>query len=656
MQHHKYTQTIIKSLLLILFPITLLMVVTASTDHKIKADDEEIVVKPNFKPTKTPKKFIGIWLTSGYDLQPQADYYTLVDDPVTIRTNTGRSVWSAITGAFDGIHFRWWKTTDGLIWTEVDKNDNGQKKNFTVTPTEPGTTWYQLDTQYYKYITWYLKTHLYSQVTAVHALSEPVDALSIDVIVDDDYLYNTSDELSNTTFAHAKPNPANATGKLTWSIDDSSLATIDEDGQIVANNKGNSGIVTATATIVNNDGKSVSGSTTVEIGGGLDDQTVKSGQSATYTLKGNTGGDGDEDDDDTGTITIDWYKYLPGSNKKVKVASGDSTTYVTEVASMDDDESYYQAVITLKSGKITKTITSNKAKLTVIPSGEPDIDIDNTLNNETYTDSDDTDLLLNNVVNEDNITYNNTLTNQSSEGLLKNGYYVIPMRQGTKVNQILMNGEELAEDQYEIIPEDDDNSDNLVMSIGNINTNADVKIEVNTTVQNITQQDTFKSTPYVYGTDNDGNLYRREARNEVINYISNQIETNIKNIDYGTLIAYKKNILKYRPDEINNPNNIVDISDNRRTKDAMNVYVSQQDEFTHETSGAVLPVSLRYYQNGSFQNIINDKIPVSSSQAGDELASIGWNKADGLLLHVDDSPLFAGKYTTSIIWHFENSL
>lgn len=656
MKHHKYTQTIIKSILLLIFPITLLIFVTSSTDHKIKADDEEIVVQPHFKPTKPPKKFIGIWLTSGYNLQPQENYYTTVEDPVTIRTNTGRSVWAALTGLFDSVHFRWWQTTDGLIWTEVNKNDNGQKKNFTVTPTESGTTWYQLDTQYYKYITWYLKTHLYSQVTAVHALSEAVDALSLEVTADDDYLYNTSDELSNTTYAHAKPNPINATGNLTWTIDNPDLATIDEDGQIIANNQGKSGTITVTATMTNKNGPPATGSTTVEIGGGLDDQTVKSGNSATYVLKGNTGGDADEDDEDTGTITIDWYKYLPGSNNKVKVATGDDITYVTDIASMDDDESYYQAIITLKSGKITKTITSNKAKLTVIPSGEPDIDINNTLNNETYTDSADTDLILNKVINGDNITYHDTLTNQSSEGLLKNGYYVIPMRQGTKVDSVMVGGTELTEDQYEIIPESDDNSDNLVMSIGNINTNGNVKIEVKTTVQNITKQDTFQSTPYVYGTDNDGNLYRREARNEVINYISNQIETNIQNIDYGTIISHKKNVLKYRPDEINNPNNIVDIFDNRRNKDAMTVYVSQQDEFTHDISGTVLPVSLRYYQNGSFQNIINDKIPVSSSEIGNELASIAWNKAEGLLLHVDDSPMFAGKYSTSIIWHFENSL
>jgi len=54
------------------------------------------------------------------------------------------------------------------------------------------------------------------------------------------------------------------------------------------------------------------------------------------------------------------------------------------------------------------------AKLTVIPSGEPDIDINNTLTNETYIDDEDTDLILNKVINGDNITYHDTLTNQSS--------------------------------------------------------------------------------------------------------------------------------------------------------------------------------------------------------------------------------------------------
>lgn len=657
MKHRKYAKTLIKFLFLLIFPLILLALTTKSTDHQLKADEEDVVVTPKFKPTKDPKKFIGIWLTSGYDLQPQSDYYTTVGDPVTIRTNTGRSVWAVLTGIFDGIHFRWWETPDGSNWSEVDKSNNGQKKNFTVTPTEVGTTWYQLDTQFYTYLTWYLKTHLYSQVTAVHVLEEAVDAISLDVTVDDDYLYNTSDQLSNTTYAHAKPTPVNATGKITWSIDNPDLATIDEDGHITANSNGNSGTVTVTATMTNSNGPNIEGSKEVEIGGGLDDQTVKSGTSATYALKGNTGGDGDDDDDGaTGTITIDWYKYMPGSNNKVKVASGDSSTYVTELVNMDDDESYYQAVITLKSGKVTKTITSNKAKLTVIPSGEPDIEINNTIKNETYTDDKDTDLLLNKVINGDNISYHNTLTNQSLDGILKNSNYVIPLRIGTQVNQVKLNDQVLADDQYTIITDESSNTDDLVIKSGNINTNQTINIDVDTTVQNVSKNDSFKGTPYIYGTNNDGEVYRRETSNEIINYLSNQIEPTIQDIDYGTITTYSKNVLKYRPDSSNNPNNIIDISDNRRDKSAMQLYLSQENDFLHENGETSLPVSLRYYNNGSHQNILNNKTLISSSNIGDELTSISWQRQEGLLLYVDSLPLLAGKYSTTLNWHFENSI
>src|SRR5699024_6659778 len=129
------------------------------------------------------------------------------------------------------------------------------------------------------------------------------------------------------------------------------------------------------------------------------------------------------------------------------------------------------AVITLKSGKVTKTITSNKAKLTVIPSGEPDIEINNTIKNETYTDDKDTDLILNKVINGDNISYHNTLTNQSLDGILKNSNYVIPLRIGTQVNQVKLNDLVLTDDQYTVITDESSNTDDLVIKSGNINTN-----------------------------------------------------------------------------------------------------------------------------------------------------------------------------------------
>lgn len=652
MKNRKYTKQILKTLLLLLIPLFMLGVTASSTAKKTLAEEEEVVVTPKFTPTKDRSKFLGIWMSSGYDLQPNSDYYTTVGNSVTIRTNTRRSVWDAITGVFDSIHFRWWKSTDGKKWSEVNKNDNGQRKNFTVTPTTPGTTYYQLDTQYYKYVTWYLKTNLYSQVTAVHALPEPVDALELKVTVDDDYLYNTSDKLSNTTYAHATPTPSNATGNITWSVDNPDLATIDEDGQITANSKSLSGWVEVTATMTNPNNPPVSDSVKVEIGGGLDDQTVKSGTIATYPLKGRTGGD--DDGSSNGKVTVDWYKYAPGSNSRVKVASGDATTYQTPTTTINDDGSYFQAVITFKTGSISKTITTNKALLTVIPAGDPDLELTNQLVNNSYTDENDTPLKLNKVINGDQVTYTDTVKNKSSDGILKDGYYVLPLHTGTIINSVTVAGQTIDSSQYTVIHNDETNTNDLVIPLNTINVSDSVAVEVNTTVQTILGPEKLQFTPYVYGTSNDGDVYRQEGTQEEINYISGHLSASVPtSIDYGTIKAYSTDTLKFRQDELNSPNNVVEVDDQRRDKTSVRVSVEQTGEFIDNNSDN-LSANLRYYQNSNYSEILNNKTTVSQTNHGDSLASIAWNKEDGLLLYIYDTALKAGSYSTMLTWHFED--
>ncbi|MQS75421.1 Ig-like domain-containing protein [Companilactobacillus halodurans] len=652
-KNHKSNK--LKLFLLLLIPLILLIASSASSSQKsVQADDEEVVVTPKFKPNNDPVKFLGIWLSNGYGLQPNADSYTTVNSPVTLRTDAGRSVWSVLLGLFDSAHYRWWKSTDGKKWTEVSKSDNGYKKNMTVTPTEVGTVWYQLDTQYYTLLTPLFKTHIYSQVAAVHALPEPVDARSLDVTVDDDYLYNTSDELSNTTFAHAKPTPNNATGELTWSVDDTSLATIDEDGKITANNKGLSGDVKVTATMTNTNSPNISDSVMVHIGGGLDDQTVKSGQTATFTLRGNTGGSSDDEDENSGSVTVDWYKYAPNSDTKVLVSSGQDTSYTTDKNTISDDGSYFQAIVTLKTGKITKTITSNKAKLTVIPAGTPDIQINNSMLNQTYSHEDNTEHELHDVITDDEVTYHDTLTNKSTEGLLKDGFYVLPLKKGTVVNSVKVDDKAISSDQYSIVNQGD--NDNLVIDIGDIPVSGNKDIQVSTSATNITESSSFQFTPYVYGTDNDGVVYRQEGTSETINYLSNQIKADVQDIDFGTIHAYGQKGLQYRPSESNAPNNIVDGNDERRDKKKLKVFVSQNTPFT-DAYGNTLPVSLRYYENGNYLDVLNNKVPVQQVEQDDKFESISWDKKDGLLLSYDSSIGFkAGKYSTTLTWNFENSL
>jgi len=656
-KNHKRTTRIIKAILLLLIPLLLVVLTTSRNPTITNAEDtEEVVVTPKFKPSDPPQKFLGMWSSSGYNLQPQSDYYTYIGETVTLRTNTVRSVGGAVSGAFDSPHFRWWKSTDGKKWTEVSKNAGGQKKNFPVTPTEAGTVWYQLDTQYFKYITWWAVTHLYSQVAAVHTATDPVDALSLEITLDDDYLYyGTVSDDENTTQAHAYPDPVNSTGKITWSIDRPDLATINSDGQVLANNNGLSGTVAISATIDNPDGSIITSNTVyLEIGGGLDDQTVNSGETATFTLKGDSLSNPD-DDPDIDSLTIEWFKYEPNSSTGIPLGQTNETSYTTPENTSADDGSHFQAVITIKSGKNTKIIHSNLARLTVIPTGDPDIVITNKIINRTYSSGIDSDNLLYNVTGGDNIIYQDTLTNTNTEGLLKNGSYTIPLHANTAINSITINGQPLSPDDYSILPDTGNNSDNLIINIGTIDISSQKEIEVDTTVPDILQRRAFKFTPYLNGTDNDNNDYRQFGTDETINYITDKLTPNVQDLDFGVINAFSKGTLQYRQNNMNMPNYVIEIDDQRRDKHEMNVFVAQENDFTDD-QGNALAANLRHYDDDNYAEITGLKTQIAKSTAGNAMASIGWDKDNGLLLYITGNNLTAGKYSTTLTWYFENSL
>jgi len=654
----KHAKKTIKTILLLLIPLFLFSL-SSSTEQSTQADITRADPAAPFIPTPPPTKFLGMWSSSGYNLQPQPDYYVVLGDTVSIRTNTVRSVSGFILSIGDSPHYRWWQEgTDGK-WFEISKSNNGQKKNFSVTPTEIGDTTYQLDTQYYKYLTsWISKTYLYSQMTTVHVSPEPVEVEKLDVTVDDDYVYytSTSKDEPNITNAHAIPTPANATGNITWSIDDTSLATINDDGQITANSNSKSGWVEITATMSNYETPDLTGREKVQIGGGLDDQRVKSGQTADFTLKGNTF---DEDEnEDIDSVTVSWTKYPPGSNSGSTAPNNvNDTTYTTPITTMADNGSQYQATIKVTSGKNTKTVTSNRATLTVIPAGDPALEITNTIINDSYTDTKDTDILLNNVIGGDSITYKNTVTNNSTEGPLVNGFYVIPLQPQTIINSVTVAGEVLPTTSYETIYNADTNSDDLVIDIDNIDIQSSKDIEVNTTAPDITTKKSFEFTPYVYGDNADGNgaTYRQDGTISQINYITDKIQSDIADIDFGTITAYSKDTLLRRPDKNNSPSNIANIDDQRRDKTATKVFVTQLAELTNEQN-YVLPATIRYYKNGNYETILNNKVKISETLSGNGLGSIAWGKDDGLLLHINENHLPAGQYSTILTWSFENSL
>lgn len=320
------------------------------------------LTQSKFVPTPEPSKFLNVWNTNGYELQPEATTYTMIGNDLTLNTEAGRSIWSVMGGIFDAPHYRWYKSDDGIHWNAMSEDSNGHRKNLPIQTSKEERTWYQLDTQYWNYLTgWAAKTHIYSNVAEVNAVTTPTNATGVSVSSDSDYVYNTDDETLNTTYAHAVVDPISSTGKVSWSVDNTKLATVNSNGKITANNKGLSGVVKVDATFSNMDTSFVVGTIYVRIGGGLDDQTVIANQPATFTLQGNT--DGMEGLINKGQVSIEWYKKAPGETKSEYLGKSNSISYTTTDTSISDNGSQYQAKITLKEGSKSKVIKTNWATL-----------------------------------------------------------------------------------------------------------------------------------------------------------------------------------------------------------------------------------------------------------------------------------------------------
>lgn len=180
-------------------------------------------------------------------------------------------------------------------------------------------------------------------------------------------------------------------------------------------------------------------------------------------------------------------------------------------------------------------------------------------------------------------------------------------------------------------------------------------IDVDTTAENITQKEERSYIPYVYGTNNDGNIYRKEAPIDKINYITNSLSATVQDINFGTINSFSKDTLKHRSTEANSSDNIIDFDDQRRDKNGVKVYVSQMNEFM-DNNNETLPVSLRYYEGTSYTEVLNNKVQIAQTDNGQTVSAINWAKDDGLLLHVNEDHLKAGKYSTTLTWYFENSI
>ncbi|MQS51789.1 Ig-like domain-containing protein [Companilactobacillus mishanensis] len=613
---------------------------------------DEVSVTPKHRPSSKPDKLFFLWLTSGYNLQPKSEY-TYPYNAKTLYTDSGLSIFSRAANLLATPHYTWFKSEDeGRSWqTLVDGKD--AKKELTITPNEVGTVYYQQKVMWYTFSTFLDIPEVdWSKVASITTLSDAVPAESIEVTSDDDYLYSNQDQ-ADTTSVHAKVVPTNATGDMTWLVDDPSLATVDpKTGLVTSNNKSRSGVVKVMGYMQNPDGTSVGNYVKIRVGGGLEDQTGFVGKTATFKIQGNEA--------TTGLIT--WKRFYKDNKGKehsedLPTESENSSTYVTKPLTIDNNGDEYQATITIKSAQLVKKINTNRAKLTVVPyvDTKPKFTIRNEITNSTFDDHNEDNSKINKVSEGDRIDIKGTLNEENPDSVLSKGNLKFEIPANAELNDVRIGTQKVT--NYSII-NDSKSADKQIVSIPELYflTGKPINYDVSFFAGKYAMSD-FQTTPEVTGFDSQGQELPGKFTGNTLsmNFSKNAMSVIPSNIDYGIHQSFPTVGIPINAKVANNKSEVLTIDDERRSQDNIKVKLTQVVPFT--SGSKILPANIRYYwSNGNSSTIDTNGTIIRDTKNGEKLHSIISDSNEGLRLFFNKSSLLAGKYTTRLEWSFVNSI
>lgn len=648
-------QNIKKYLLIIVLAFAACFSLPGTNQNSISSQNVEAAeAAPVHTPSGDPIGIIGAYIVGGYTLQPTSQY-TYLDRPVTLQS---KAVYNMLEiNPLRPFSYQWMMSKDGINWGDPADLDSA---NITLPADSVGTRYYQSTYTKVSGLWENERSGYYSKMVSVTVLPEPVEATKVNVTTDDDYLYNNQENAS-TTYAHAQLEPFDSTATITWSLSGSSsdLATIDPNtGLITANKNGKSGTIEVVATAHNSDETTVTGSTKVKIGGGLDNQKVDEGKTATFDIGGQFAAVPD---------SIVWHKIV--NNKDTVISGANKMSYTTPATVYDDNGAQYYAVIKItqndsEGNPQTSTITTNKATLTVIPDKVPRVLLNSTVINNSYDDHNADNTELNNVISGDNITIKGTATDDNKNSAMSAASIKIKLPKDIEkddsgrpaITDVKIDGQ--STENYYVVSNSSDPGTYIInfYEIDFTQTKSH-SYELSFNTQNKNTYD-FVTVPSLTGVDSnedpiDGTY---EGNSLTIHFTDGKLAASANNLDYGTL-KYD-NIGKPQTGTVDGDDstNVLTINDNRRDKTAASIYVSQSTPFTTSNGEKTLPAELRFYDDdGSYKVIGNDNTLVSSTAEGQQLTSVKNGDDYGIKLYIQKGSVEYGQFNSTIEWTFQNA-
>lgn len=627
---------------------------------RVQAEAATTTVPGKGTPSAAPFGLFGFYLNTGFSLQPE-DRYTYVNNAKLLTTDTAHSMLSMLN-LLAKDRFQWYQSVDGgKNWTKASQDGNkasdyGTKPDLTVTPGQEGTVYYQASFRYYAMISTFTNIY-YSRVAAVTTLPAPIDASGIKASIDNDYLYNNQDVVAST-FVHGQPTPANATGNITWTSSDPTIAAVDaKTGKVTANKSGKDGQVTITGTVQNDGLADVSDSVTLTVGGGLADQTVTEGQSADFHVLGNINQKPDK---------VTWHRVdAKGQNDKI-VANTQSLDYQTPPTTVEDGKSKFYAEVRVtmldaNDNPQTQTITTRRAELTVNPSTVPQVTITSDMKNLTAASeanttaqqlsgsvnpirNDDTAHNLTNIVQGDKcqivgtITDANVLNSAMTSGELT---FELPSSLSNQVT-FKLNGDDQAVAKQTVGSETKFSVSGLDFSVRYF-----YPYEIDFTSP-ITTNQLYTTGVRLRGIDkNNQPLETYSGPSLRLNFTDGVIDATAHPITFGTLDA--TSLGKTVAGQVMDGGNLLDVRDNRRRRDQVAVQLQQSTSFY---SGDRPLAADLFYDSGSLSYpLSNVAQTVINAGAGIAVQSIG-AKGEHLNLKLLYAAYQAGHYTSTLNWTF----